>query len=72
MLQWHVGAGLMGEQGAESILAHLKRLEIQYNGIVNSLVRLKYVVTEHNIESSPGLNSLRPDAKKLTGSEHET
>ena len=25
--QWHIGAGLMGEQGAESIHAHLMKLE---------------------------------------------
>ena len=39
----------MGEQGAESIHAHLSRLEHQYNGIVNPLDRLRYVVNEHNL-----------------------
>ncbi len=53
----------MGEQGAESIHAHLNRLESQYSGIVNPVDRLKYVVKEHNIESAPGLNSLRPEAR---------
>ena len=64
MRRWHIGSGLMGEQGAESIHAHLHRLEIQYNGIVNPLERLKYVIKEHNIESSPGLNNLRPAPRK--------
>ena len=64
MRRWHIGAGLMGEQGAESIHAHINRLENQYNGIVNHVDRLKYVVVEHNVESTPGLNSLRPEPKE--------
>ena len=64
MRRWHIGAGLMGEQGAESIHAHINRLENQYNGIVNPVDRLKYVIIEHNVESTPGLNSLRPEPKK--------
>ncbi len=63
MRRWRLGAGLMGEQGAESVHAHIHRLETQYNGIVNPVDRLKYVVNEHNIESAPGLNSLRPAAR---------
>ena len=62
--QWKIGAGLMGEQGAESIHAHLNRLDKQFNGIVNPLHRLKYIIKEHNIESSPRLNSLQPLPKK--------
>ena len=38
----HVGAGLMGEQGAESLHAHLHKLERDYAGIVNKVDRLKY------------------------------
>ena len=53
----------MGEQGAESIHAHLHRLENQYLGIVNPLDKLKYVVNEHNVETTPRLNSLRPAAR---------
>ena len=62
--KWRVGAGLMGEQGAESIHAHIGRLEDQYRGIANALERLKYIITEHNLESSPLLNSLEPEPKK--------
>ena len=64
MRRWHIGAGLMGEQCAESIHAHINRLENQYNGIVNHVDRLKYVLVEHNVESTPGLNSLRPEPNK--------
>ena len=40
MRRWHIGAGLMGEQRAESIHAHFNRIEMQYNGIVSPLDRL--------------------------------
>ena len=63
MRRWHIGAGLMGEQEAESIHAHFHRLENQYSGIVNPLDKLRYIVNEHNIETTPGLNCLRPTAK---------
>ena len=62
--KYSIGAGLMGEQGAESIHAHINRLDKQYNGISNSLNRLSYIVREHNLEASPQLNSLQPPAKK--------
>ena len=64
MRRWHLASGLMGEQGAESIHAHIHRLENQYCGIVNPLNRIKYVVNEYNIESAPGLNTLLPPTKK--------
>ena len=59
-----MGSGLMGEQGAESIHAHINLLETQFHGIANPLDRLKYIVREHNVEASPLLNSLQPAAKK--------
>ena len=39
--QYNMGAGFMGEQGAESIHSHLKRLERTYAGMPNELQRLK-------------------------------
>ena len=51
----------MGEQGAESIHAHLMRLERIHQGIANDVQRLKYIVREHMLESAPSLTSLRPD-----------
>ena len=61
-----VGSGLVGEQGAESIHAHLSKLETQYSGVANPLERLKYmyVFNEHNIEATPALNDLRPPMRK--------
>ena len=40
MRRWHLGSGLMGEQGVESIHAHMHRLERQYSNIVNPLQQL--------------------------------
>lgn len=60
----------MGEQGAESIHAHMNLLETQFHGIINPLDRLKYIVKEHNVESSPHLNSLQPPPKKYKKKEH--
>ena len=71
MRRWGIGAGLMGEQGAESIHAHLNRLEAQFSGIVNPLDRLKYIVNQHNIDSAPLLNSLKPPPKKGTRAKME-
>ena len=54
----------MGEQGAESIHAHVMRLERIHQGIANDVDRLKYVMKEHMLESAPSLTSLRPPPKK--------
>ena len=35
--RWHLGAGFMGEQGAESVHAHVHKLEANYSGITNRL-----------------------------------
>ncbi len=50
----------MGEQGAESVHAHLKRLEQIHQGIPNDVDRLKFIMKEHQLESEPSLNSLKP------------
>ena len=64
--RWHMGFGIMGEQGAESIHAHLMKLERIYQGIANDVERLKYIFKEHMLESAPSLVSLRPPPKKRT------
>ena len=51
----------MGEQGAESIHAHLMRLERIHQGIAS---QLKYVVKEHMLEPAPSLTCLRPPPAK--------
>ena len=56
--RWHLGFGLMGEQGAESIHAHLMKLERIYQGI--DVERLKYIFKEHMLVSAPSLISPAP------------
>ena len=64
MQRWRVGSGLMGEQGAESIHAHIMTLEKRYNNIPNEVEKLSYIFKEHAIQSDPSLSSLRPPPKK--------
>lgn len=61
--RFHLGAGLMGEQGAESIHAHLNRLEATYSTIPNRVDRLKYIFRMYNIEVEPSLQALKPAIK---------
>ena len=58
--RFHLGAGFMGEQGAESIHAHLNRLQATYSGIPNGVDRLKYIFKMYNIETAPSLQALKP------------
>ena len=62
--RWGLGAGLMGEQGAESIHAHLNKLEATYSSIPNRVDRLRYIFNTYTLETTPELSSLRPAAKK--------
>ena len=62
--RWRLGSGLMGEQGAESIHAHMMELERTYQSIPNALDRLKYIFKEQALESAPSLTSVRPPPKK--------
>ncbi len=64
MRRWRMGSGIMGEQGAESIHAHLMRLERTYQGILNEVDRLLYIFQEQALESDPSLTNLRPSPKK--------
>ena len=53
----------MGEQGAESIHAHINRLENTYSGIPNRLERLTYIFRMYTLETSPTLQTLKPLVK---------
>ena len=54
----------MGEQGAESIHAHVMKLERQHQGIANPVDRLKYIFNEQMLQSEPSLVALRPPPQK--------
>ena len=43
----------MGKRGAESIHAHMMRLERTQQGIANDVDRLKCVIKEHMLELAP-------------------
>lgn len=64
MRRWSIGAGLMGEQGAESVHSHFNRLQQTYCGIPDPLDRLTYVFREHTLETCPPLTALQPPPKK--------
>ena len=54
----------MGEQGAESIHAHLNCLETTYCGIHNDLERLKHIFIMYTTETTPSIHHLRPPVKR--------
>lgn len=58
--KWKLGLGIMGEQGAESLHDHMMRLERTYQGIPDDVERLKHIVREQIVESSPSLLELQP------------
>lgn len=62
--RFHVGAGLMGEQGAESVHALMMRLNRTYQGIPNETTRLKHIMSEHSLGTDPSLLALRPPVQK--------
>ena len=56
----------MGEQGAEQIHSHFKKLEMTYSGITDPLERLQYIMHEHMLQTAPSLSSLQPSPPKKT------
>ena len=64
MKRFHVGAGLLGEQGAESLHSHLKKLEATYSSIPDGVDRLKYIFHEYSLEVSPQLQQLKPPVQQ--------
>ena len=45
--KWHVGFGLMGEQGAESIHAYFNALSCTYKSMPEEVQKLRQVMVEH-------------------------
>ena len=64
--QWHVGFGLMGEQGAESIHAAFNYDERIYANLANRVERLKSVLQNHYLKITPSNVVLQPPSKKYT------
>jgi len=61
--QWHVGMGLMGEQGAESIHAAFNRTERRYTNMPEKVERMKCLMTEHHRQVCPPLVDKQPVVK---------
>ena len=65
MQRWYVASGLMGEQGAEQIHAHIQNLERTYSGVADPVQRLAYIMKEHQLQTAPALSSsLQPPRAK--------
>lgn len=62
--QWKVGFGLMGEQGAESIHAYFNSLTRTYHSIPDRVDRLRAMMREHFLHSTPSLIAAKPPLKK--------
>ena len=62
--EWHIGFGMMGEQGAESVHKYFNTLGRTYCGIPNSVERLKYMLKEHQLHTAPANVAARPPIKK--------
>lgn len=69
-LQWasnnHVGYGLLGEQGAESIHAKFNRLGLAFAAIKDRVKNLTCIVKEHLLSIEPQLvAAIPPPAKRV-------
>lgn len=58
--QHHLATGLMGEQGAESIHAHIHKLEADYSNTKQKLHQLKYLFEMYTIETDATLLTIMP------------
>lgn len=61
---WHVGFGLMGEQGAESIHAYFNSLQRTFHGVPDRVKRLKLMMKEHFLHIAPSNIAAKPAIKR--------
>ena len=61
----HVGFGLMGEQGAESIHARFNTLQRTYHSVHDPLKRLLLIVKEHLLIVAPQNVAAIPPPKRM-------
>ena len=62
--QHHVGCGLKGEQGAESIHSQFNSLRSTYKTITDPVQRLRCVMKEHYLKVSTKIKSVIPPKRK--------
>ena len=65
MKKWHVGFGIMGEQGAESIHKYFNSLERTSHSIPDRVDRMHNIMKEHLRHTAPSMVALQPAPKKL-------
>ena len=62
--KWHVGFGLLGEQGIESVHAHFNNLGRTYRNIPEELARLRHLMKEHFLHIAPEHIAATPEIKR--------
>ena len=62
--RWHIGFGMMGEQGAESIHSYFNSLGRTYQCIPNRVERLRQMLKEHHLHVAPANVSAKPAIKR--------
>lgn len=62
--EWHVGFGMMGEQGAESIHKYFNSLGTTYRGIPDPVKRLHHTMQEHLLHIAPVNIDAKPIIKR--------
>lgn len=60
----HLGFGLLGEQGIESIHAHFNSLGHTYRSMPEEVARLRKLMNEHMLHIAPENVSATPEVKK--------
>jgi hypothetical protein len=62
--KWHVGFGLLGEQGVESVHAHFNRLKRTYASVPEEVQQLRTLMNEHLLHIAPEHVAATPDIKR--------
>lgn len=62
--RWHVGFGLLGEQGVESIHAHFNSYGRTFRSIPEEVARLRQLMKAHLLHISPDNIAATPAVKK--------
>ena len=61
---WHIGFGLMGEQGAESIHAYFNGLKRTFHSTPDPVLRLRRMMNEHLLHIAPSNVAAKPESRK--------
>ncbi len=62
--KWHVGFGLLGEQGVESIHAHFNKYIRTYKSVPEQVAQLRTLINEHLLHIAPEHVAATPSTKR--------